>query len=112
MNNLLLGKCMKRVSHPDDAFRELLIDHYGHIMAVSRQLAVRHDLGGMSAGDLAHDAILRMWDSRGRAESIRSFPAWSRRVVWATCLLRFRRLRLEKKVAKNLKNLVGDRGLR
>lgn len=103
---------MKKISHSDDAFRALLADHYGHIAAVSRALVARHDLGGMSAGDLAHDAVLRMWDSRDKAGSIRSFPAWSARVVWATCLLRFRRLRLEKKVAGNLKNLVKDRGLR
>ena len=101
---------MKRIAQPDDTFRGLLNDNYGHIVSVARHLVARHDLGGLSPGDLAHDAILRMWDSRGRIGTVRSFKAWSARIVWATCLDRFKRLRLEKEVAKNLKNLLKERG--
>jgi RNA polymerase sigma factor (sigma-70 family) len=112
LNNLLLGRYMKSASHPDDAFRELLARHYGHVMTVAVKLAAISDLGMMTAGDLAHDAILHIWAGRRGYDPRKPFPVWATQAVRTAWLKRLRRLRLERRVEKNLKNLVKNRGLR
>lgn len=109
---MVLGKNMKKIAHIDDTFRKLLKDNYGHIVSVAGKLVARSEGRGMFAGDLAHDAILRMWDGRHKAGTIRSFKAWSARVVWTTWLMRCRRLDLEKKTEKNLKKLAENGGFK
>lgn len=108
----MTSKKMKPASTSDNKFRELLAGHYDHITAVAARLVAVSSGRGMSVADLTHDAILRMWDSRGGVGLIRSFPAWSAAVVRTTWLLRCRRLDMEKKLAENVKNLLKDRGFK